>query len=131
MADHFLAPLIGTRKPARLVNVTQEIVLATEVEPAFDSATRNRGLLGRDSFPASAALILAPCNSIHMFRMRFAIDVLFVDRAGLVVKKVVGLQRNRIAMAWRAFATIEFAADHPGVGRTKVGDTVALVEAIS
>ena len=131
MAAHFLAPLVRTRStPSRLVNVTQDIVLATTIEAATDSATRNRGLLGRDAFPAGSALILAPCNSIHMFRMRFAIDVLFVDRAGLVVKKVVKLRRNRIAMAWRAFATIEFCADHPGVSRTQVGDTVAL-EALS
>ena len=126
MAGHFLVPLLDPYTTARLVNVTQDIVLATAVEPALDARTRKKGLLGRDAFPADAALILAPCNAVHMFGMRFAIDVLFLDRSGVVLKRAVALQRNRIAIAWRAFATIEFCANHPGVARTNVGDRVTV-----
>ena len=43
---------------------------------------RRRGLLGRDGLRPSAALDLAPCSSIHTAFMRFAIDVVFVDRDG-------------------------------------------------
>ena len=126
MAHHFLVPLLDAHASTRLINVGKGIVLATAVEPALDSNRRKRGLLGRDAFPADAALVLAPCNAVHMFGMRFAIDVLFLDRRGVVVKRVLGLKRNRIAIAWRAFATIEFCADHPGVARTDVGDTVVV-----
>jgi uncharacterized membrane protein (UPF0127 family) len=126
MADHFLVPLLDAHAPTRLVNASQGIVLATAVEPALDSTRRKRGLLGRDAFPVDAALILAPCNAVHMFGMRFPIDVLFLDRRGVVIKRALGLQRNRIAIAWRAFATIEFCANHPGVERTQVGDTLAI-----
>ena len=126
MASHFLVPLLDAPASTRLINVSKDLVLATAVEPALDSTRRKRGLLGRDAFPADAALVLAPCNAVHMFGMRFAIDVLFLDRRGVVVKRALGLQRNRIAIAWRAFATIEFCANHPGVARTEVGDTVAV-----
>jgi len=126
MADHFLVPLLRARGSTRLVNVSQGIVLATALVPAFDSTSRKRGLLGRDAFPANAALVLAPCNAVHMFGMRFSIDVLFFDRRGVVIKRVLGLKRNRIAIAWRAFATIEFCASHPGVARTQVGDNIVV-----
>ena len=126
MAKHFLVPLLDAHAPTRLINVSQGLVLATAVVPALDSTSRKRGLLGRDAFPVEAALVLAPCNAVHMFGMRFPIDVLFVDRRGVVIKRALGLQRNRIAIAWRAFATIEFCAHHPGVARTKLGDTLAL-----
>ncbi|MFE7456399.1 DUF192 domain-containing protein [Streptomyces sp. NPDC057554] len=39
---------------------------------------RTRGLLGRDGI--DGALMLTPCGSVHTFRMRFAIDVAYLDR---------------------------------------------------
>jgi uncharacterized membrane protein (UPF0127 family) len=127
MTSHFLSPLL--RKPdapLRLLNSTRNIVLATNVEGALDSASRKRGLLGRPGLAADAALIIAPSNAIHMFGMRFPIDVLFARRNGEVVKRVVAIKRGRIAIAWRAFAAIELMANHPGVAATEVGDVLVL-----
>ncbi|MFF8288090.1 DUF192 domain-containing protein [Streptomyces sp. NPDC016309] len=45
---------------------------------AASFGTRRRGLLGRDGI--AGALLLSPCNSVHTFRMRFAIDVAYLDR---------------------------------------------------
>jgi uncharacterized membrane protein (UPF0127 family) len=127
MASHFLSPLLDSPgAPHRLVNVTRNVVLATTVEPAFDSASRTKGLLGRDHLAPDSALVIAPSNAVHMFGMRFAIDVLFARRTGEVVKRVVGLERRRIAIAWRAFAAIELCAHHPGVAATAVGDRLAI-----
>ncbi|MEV1046951.1 DUF192 domain-containing protein [Streptomyces sp. NPDC049916] len=39
---------------------------------------RTRGLLGRDGI--DGALLLTPCGSVHTFRMRFPIDVAYLDR---------------------------------------------------
>lgn len=127
MASHFLVPLLdNARTPHRLVNITRNVVLATTVEGAFDSASRKKGLLGRDGLPLDAALVIAPSNAVHMFGMRFAIDVLFVGRTGEIVKRVVNLERRRIAIAWRAFAAIELSAHHPGVAATSVGDRLII-----
>ena len=81
----FLGPLIG-KGPGQceLVNADSGSVLASHVEPAFDSKARKRGLLGRDSLAADAVLILAPSSAIHTFSMRFPIDILFVARNGTV-----------------------------------------------
>ena len=48
----FLAPLIGKSVgQCELVYAERGSVLAREVEPAFDSKTRKKGLLGRESIP--------------------------------------------------------------------------------
>jgi uncharacterized protein len=126
-ASHFLGPLLRDASvPKRLVNKSRDIVLATHVEGALDSQSRKKGLLGRTSLPADHALIIAPSNAVHMFGMQFPIDVLFARRDGEVVKRVIALQRRRIAVAWRGFAAIELAAHHPGVAQTQVGDRLAI-----
>jgi uncharacterized membrane protein (UPF0127 family) len=127
MASHFLRPLLDSPNgPHRLINATRNIVLATTVEGALDSASRKKGLLGRDGLADDAALVIAPSNAVHMFGMRFAIDVLFARRDGEVVKRVIGLERWRIAIAWRAFTAIELRAQHPGVAATAVGDRLVI-----
>ncbi|MEU1123209.1 DUF192 domain-containing protein [Streptomyces sp. NPDC005899] len=39
---------------------------------------RTRGLLGADGI--DGALLITPCASVHTFRMRFTIDVAYLDR---------------------------------------------------
>ncbi|MBI3491726.1 MAG: DUF192 domain-containing protein, partial [Acidobacteria bacterium] len=66
----------------QIVNERTDEIVASAVEIATTSASRRRGLLGRDRFDACAALILSPCWTIHTAFMRFPIDVAFVSREG-------------------------------------------------
>jgi uncharacterized membrane protein (UPF0127 family) len=91
---------------------------------AFDSQSRRRGLLGRDTFPPGAAVVIAPCQAIHTFFMRFPIDVLFVSREGRVVKVRHALAAGRISGALRAYAVIELPAGTVGQVTTNPGDLV-------
>ena len=100
--------------------------MARTLETAFDRKARNRGLLGRSSLADDAALILAPCNSIHTFFMRFAIDVVFVDRDGYVRRARQSLGPWRIQAAFRAFAVIEFASGALERSDTRAGDRLYL-----
>lgn len=128
--ENFLRPILASpRSVHQLVNADRGLVLAARILTAFDSASRRTGLLGRTGLPESDVLIIAPCNAVHTFRMQFPIDLLFVDRRGRVLKRVVALRRGRIAVCLRAFAVIECAAHHPGVGRTAVGDVVVVTAA--
>ena len=52
-----------------LVNQRTDEALAERVELAVTRADRRKGLLGRDAFEASSALIIAPCFSIHTMFM--------------------------------------------------------------
>jgi uncharacterized membrane protein (UPF0127 family) len=102
------------------------LVLATRVEPAFDSRSRRRGLLGRDTLEEDAALIIAPCSGIHTFFMRFSIDVVFVTRAGRVLKTSPLVPPWRMRIAFGAFAVIEFPAGTIARSHTNVGDALRL-----
>jgi uncharacterized membrane protein (UPF0127 family) len=106
-----LSALLTPGGPAcALVNERNGFVLASFVESAVDSASRRRGLLGRDRLPERHALLLAPCSAVHTCFMRFPIDVLFLGRDGRVLKIVERLSAWRIALSAAAFATIELPA---------------------
>lgn len=81
------------------------------VELATSPWVRARGLLGRAGLAPGRALWLAPCRSIHTVGMRFAIDVVFLDRVSRVLKVTSGLTPYRLTWGgWRAHGALEFAA---------------------
>jgi uncharacterized membrane protein (UPF0127 family) len=102
--------------------------LSAQIETAFDSASRRRGLLGRDGLAPGAALIIAPCPSIHTFFMRFPIDVIFVAGDGRVVKVSSNIPAWRIAIGAGAFAVIEMAAGSAAASSIRRGDHLELVQ---
>ncbi|MCH0541058.1 DUF192 domain-containing protein [Streptomyces sp. MUM 203J] len=65
------------------------------LEVAATYARRARGLLGRDGL--EGALLIAPCASVHTFRMRFPIDVAYLDRE-LRVLSVHTLRPGRLPL---------------------------------
>lgn len=60
---------------------------------------RMRGLLGRKSLSADTGLLIRPCRSIHMWFMRFPIDVAFLDQDLHVLKIVRNLRPWMLAWA--------------------------------
>lgn len=124
---HFFEPLLAhTASSHHLVNRSRGLTLAARVEPAFDSRSRRTGLLGRTTLPRDTVLAIAPSNAVHTFGMQFTLDVLFVRRDGVVVRRVLDLKPRRIAVALRAFAVLEFAAGLEAVAATQAGDQLAI-----
>ena len=120
--SHFLEPLLkGDAAGLQLVNARTGSVLATDLELAADSKSRNRGLLGRSGIAAGSVMIIAPCNAIHTFFMRFTIDLVFADRHGRVLKICREVRPWRIRVAFRAFAALEMAAGSTD-GMVRTGD---------
>lgn len=64
--------------------------LELRVQVADNFLQRLRGLMLRSpaSLPLGMGLLIAPCNSIHMMFMRFAIDVVYLAEDYTVVKTV-------------------------------------------
>jgi uncharacterized membrane protein (UPF0127 family) len=112
--------------PHRLMNTENGAVIAGLVSTAFDSASRRRGLLGRESMPAGCALIIAPTNAIHTWFMRFDIDVAFVDKTGRILKVRHSMPPWRMFMALGAFAAVEFPRGTLAVSGTGVGDILSV-----
>jgi uncharacterized protein len=125
---HFLAPVLSRPEaPWALQSAQTGRVLATRIEMALDSRNRRRGLLGRDRLEPDSVMIIAPCNGVHTFFMRFAIDVVFVDRGGTVLKVFHGLRPWRIGVSLRAFAALELAAGGAANPAIAPGDRLEVV----
>jgi uncharacterized protein len=73
------------------------LVLADRLRSAHTHWTRLRGLLGTRRLEPGEGLWIKPSNQVHMFGMRYAIDVVFLDDAGRVLRVVHALQPNRIS----------------------------------
>jgi len=86
-------------------------LLAGRVTRADSALARARGLLGRDSLHRDEGLWLLPCRQVHTFFMRFAIDVVFLDRGLRVVRVCPALAPWRLS-PWvaRAASALELAA---------------------
>jgi uncharacterized membrane protein (UPF0127 family) len=81
----------------RLLETGSGRVVVDDLELARSSWSRFMGLMGRRSLERGKGLWIEPCNSIHMFFMRFAIDVLFLDKQGRVKKVMLNLKPWRIS----------------------------------
>jgi len=97
-------------------------VVAT-ADLADRSADRRRGLLGRTGLEPGRGMLLTPCSSVHTFFMRFRIDVVFLDRNGVVLAVVPDLGPGRLAWGgWRARQTLELAAGAAAAAGLRRGD---------
>lgn len=124
--DTFLTPLRrDPTAPLRLVHDNGAII-ADSVEAAFGSASRRKGLLGRDALPPRTAIAIAPCNAVHTFFMRFPIDVIFVARDGRVTKIRRAVPAWRMTGSWGAYATIEMCAGSADEAHVQTGSRLAL-----
>ena len=103
--------------------VHDDKVLAT-LEVADSARGRARGLLGRDGF--EGAILLAPARAVHTVRMRFAIDVAFLDRDQRVLR-IVTMAPNRLGLpVLKARSVIEAEAGSFERWGLHVGDKVEI-----
>ena len=85
---------------------------------------RMRGLLGRKGLEPGGGMLLTPEPSVHMFFMRFAIDVVFIDRDNKVVGVRHDLRPWKVAGARGAHATLELPVG--AAASLEVGDELVL-----
>lgn len=71
---------------------------------------RLRGLLFSPPPEPGQALLITPCASVHTAFMRYAIDVVFLDRQGTIRKVVPALAPWRAAACAGSRHTLELAA---------------------
>ncbi|MBR4382282.1 MAG: DUF192 domain-containing protein [Selenomonadaceae bacterium] len=86
-----------------------------DIEIAESFLSRFCVLMLRKNLPEGRGLLLAPCNSVHMGFMRFAIDVIYLDE-NFCIKKIVRNLRPWIGLsmcfgAWGALELPSGAAE--------------------
>ena len=109
-----------------LTQRTQQI-LAQQAWVATSTLSRMVGLLSHDHLDSGEALIIPSCQSIHTAFMRFAIDVVFVDRDGHVVGLKANLPPWRLTpLIWRAWGVVEMPAGTLASVHLVVGDRLVV-----
>jgi uncharacterized membrane protein (UPF0127 family) len=103
-------------------------VIAERVQLASDPWSRFWGLMGRPELPAGHGILITPCSSIHMFFMRFPIDVLFLDRDDVVVKVVHSIKPWRTALGGGGKKALELPAGTAAEAGIAIGDQISFEE---
>jgi uncharacterized membrane protein (UPF0127 family) len=123
MSVHSLA--VQARLLAR--NVDNGEIVAHRVASATRRLDRAVGLLTRRGLEPGEALWIVPCRGVHTCGMRFAIDIVALDRSGTVVDLVGDLRPWRIRLPRNGTSSVlELAAGSLAKLKTKLGHRIAL-----
>jgi uncharacterized membrane protein (UPF0127 family) len=120
----------GSGKTLRALNRTRGTVLCEALENATSFAKQSRGLLGRDGLAPGAGMLFRgrgaiPMMWMHMFFMRFAIDIVFLDKSNRVIRINHNLKPWRVSsVVFGARKALELEAGAAARSGTVKGDTL-------
>lgn len=103
-------------------NLDRGTVLADAADVADTSAKRRTGLLKHTSLDPGAGLWIAPCEAVHSFGMKFAIDVVYLDRKKKVRKVRRDMVPRRLSACLTAHSVLELPVGAIDASRTEPGD---------
>ena len=90
--------------------------------------SRMVGLLKHESLKEGEALIITQCNSIHMFFMKFSIDVIFVDKKDCVVSFIKAIKPFQLSpIFFKASYAIELPVGSIDKNRVNKGDQLKIL----
>ena len=123
-----LRPKRNSVSPAQyqVLNQTRNTVLATHLDLADSPRAREKGLLGRDHLPPGEGLWIVPCQAIHMFFMRFSIDLVYIDRKKRVRKVRSSVAPWRVSACFSAHSVLELPDGTVRDTRTRCGDLLEI-----
>src|SRR5579864_6299023 len=99
-------------------------VVCERCEIPASSFGRARGLLGRRGLEPDKGMLIDRAGSVHMFFMRFPIDVVFLARDRTVVRVEHCLAPWRVAAARHAVASVELPAGAAAAAGVEKGDVL-------
>jgi uncharacterized protein len=106
----------------RVANQTRNTTLGDRVAVANTPDTRNRGLLKHSTLEPGEGLWIVPTQSIHMFFMKFALDIVYLNKAKRVLKLVRNLKPWRISICLSAHSVLELPVGTIDSSGTAKGD---------
>ena len=117
-------------KKLRVRNMTKGTGIADRALIADTSQKRRTGLLKHTGLDDGEGLWIVPCEGVHMFGMKFDIDVLFLNKQRKVIKvsprmAASGLAR-RMSLSLMAHSVLELPAGMAAKTQTMVGDQLEL-----
>ena len=107
-------------------NQTRNTVLADAAEVADTSEKRRTGLLKHDRLDPGQGLWIVPCESVHSFFMKFAIDLVYLDRNKKVRKVRHRMVPWRMSACLTAHSILELPAGVVAASGTEAGDQLEI-----
>ncbi|MBX9720860.1 MAG: DUF192 domain-containing protein [Candidatus Obscuribacterales bacterium] len=121
---------MATSKKLYFLNKSRGKLLASEANVADNFLTRLIGLLNTPSLVEGQGLYITACSQIHMFGMKYAIDVVFLDKQNRVVGLCDSIKPGQMSKLFlKAQACLELP---PGIIRstaTTEGDEIEFAAA--
>jgi uncharacterized membrane protein (UPF0127 family) len=110
-----------------VANLTQGTAVADRCRVASSLRERTVGLLATPILGAGTGLLIERTQSIHMFFMRYPIDVVFVDKRRRVTRTVADLRPWRVVWWARgARDCLELPVGALAASRTVAGDQLGI-----
>ncbi len=116
--------------PIAALNRTRGVCLAQNVRTARSHWERLRGLIGthESTFRPGEALWIVPSRGIHTLAMRFALDLVYLDRSLKVMHVQEDVSPWRFAaVCTRAASVLELPPGTIRKTRTSLGDEIEIV----
>jgi len=114
--------LYSSKLKVRVWNRTRDTVLGEAVDVADTSDKRRTGLLKHEGLGPGEGLWILPCESVHTFFMKFAIDLIYVDKRRRVRKVRSRVPAWRLSACLFAHSVVELPAGTAERTGTRVGD---------
>lgn len=106
----------------RVVNLTRHTEIGARIAVADRGPRRRKGLLGRTGLEEGEGLWIVPCEAVHTFGMRFAIDLIYLDRDRRVLKVRHRVAPSRLSGCFRAHSILELRPGAVAASGTQPGD---------
>jgi uncharacterized membrane protein (UPF0127 family) len=114
---------MGAMPRIEVRNATRQSVLGGRVAVARTHWTRLRGMLGRPAPEPGEGLLIVPCRGVHMYGMKYALDLVFLDEEGTVVHVRSDLQPGtRTGFIKGSHYALEIPTGTIEASGTQVGD---------
>ena len=97
-------------------------ILADRADIADTSAKRRTGLLKHTGLAKGEGLWIVPTEGVHTFGMKFAIDVVFLNKAKKILKIRPNMVQRRMSISLLAHSVLELPAGTLEATGTAKGD---------
>lgn len=111
----------------KLVNLSNETVIAEQLKEAYHFFNRLRGLMFTDKLASGTGLHIKPCRSIHTYFMNYPIDVLYVNEGNIIVAIEEVLEPGKTGKRYAdAYSVVELPAGTLRETGTDVGHKILI-----
>ena len=107
----------------------KSVTVGSKIGLADTSMTRLFGLLGKNGLEAGAGILIRPSSGVHTMGMKFAIDVIALDRNLRVVKVWPRLRPWRVtSVSLKTHSVLELAPGQIEQCGIEPGDQLAITD---